>query len=377
MHYLFIFFRKIYFPFFLFCFGCLISCGLRTAPKNLPEEIPKPTFKNFKVQQRGQRIRLSMTISETERKNALMKLSNDFDKQDYFLVQEHKRILGCQDCEIEELPDLRILYSSDSFIRHGDKFYYYLELPKRDLKIHEYQVSHFGPEDEILSPVESMVLRQNNKFPDVPAPNLQIVQIEDEKKIIRFAFGTVVLKNITVVDDESEKLVEQKLDIAKNSETIQQMNREKIKTRTFVLKLSWPNLSYGGLKRFLGKGDFFEEQESFQVNLYRTRSGEAWPETPINIKTNKNNYYLDRLKVFIPPSRYPQMVDTHPVISPNKLSFYVDLHVQKRDTWLYNLRLVDRFGNESVASKTVKFQSPETMILGQNFGQESFVPLSD
>jgi len=71
------------------------------------------------------------------------------------------------------------------------------------------------------------------------------------------------------------------------------------------------------------------------------------------------------------------MADTHPDISPPKLSFYIDLHGQKRDTWLYNLRLVDRFGNESAASETIKFQSLETMILGQNFGQKIFVPLSD
>ena len=71
------------------------------------------------------------------------------------------------------------------------------------------------------------------------------------------------------------------------------------------------------------------------------------------------------------------MADTHPDISPPKLSFYIDLQGQKRDTWLYNLRLVDRFGNESAASETIKFQSLETMILGQNFGQKIFVPLSD
>jgi len=71
------------------------------------------------------------------------------------------------------------------------------------------------------------------------------------------------------------------------------------------------------------------------------------------------------------------MADTHPDISPPILSFYIDLHGKKRDTWLYNLRLVDRFGNESAASETIKFQSLETMILGQNFGQKIFVPLSD
>ena len=66
----------------------MVSCGLRTPPHNLPEVIPKPTFNNFKVQQRGQSIRMSLTINETERKNALKNLADDFDQQDYFLVQE-------------------------------------------------------------------------------------------------------------------------------------------------------------------------------------------------------------------------------------------------------------------------------------------------
>ena len=55
----------------------------------------------------------------------------------------------------------------------------------------------------------------------------------------------------------------------------------------------------------------------------------------------------------------------HPAISSAKLSFYIDLRGQNGDTWLYKLRLVDRFGNESAASETVNFQSP------------IFVPLSD
>ena len=368
---------KFYFFPFLFCCGWLVSCGLRTSPHNLPEVIPKSTFTNFKAQQRDQRIRLSLTINETERKNALMKLDDDLDQQDYFLIQEQKLKIGCRDCEIEKMQALRILFASDSFIRQGDNLYYYLELPQSDLKIHQFQASHFGPEDEILSPAKTVKLRQSDQFPHVPVPNLRIVQIEDEKKIIRFSFGKVFLKKITVVDDEPEKLLEQKKDKAENPETIIQNKQQQIESRTFVLKLSWPILSYKGSKRLKGKGDYFEGQEFFKVHLYRTLSGEAWPETPINVKTIPNNHYLDRLKYFIPPATYPHMADTHPDISPPKLSFYIDLHGQKRDTWLYNLRLVDRFGNESAASETIKFQSPETMILGQNFGQKIFVPLSD
>ena len=106
---------KFHFVSFLFCCGWLVSCGLRTPPHNFPEVIPKSSFTNFKVQQRDQRIRLSLTINETERKNALMKLDDELDQQDYFLIQEQKLKIGCRDCEIEKMPALRILFSSDSF----------------------------------------------------------------------------------------------------------------------------------------------------------------------------------------------------------------------------------------------------------------------
>jgi len=122
-------------------------------------------------------------------------LDDDLDQQDYFLIQEQKLKIGCRDCEIEKMQALRILFASDSFIRQGDNLYYYLELPQSDLKIHQFQVSHFGPGDEILSPVKTVKFRQSNRFPNVPVPNLHIVQIEDEKKIIRFSFGKVFKKN--------------------------------------------------------------------------------------------------------------------------------------------------------------------------------------
>ena len=48
-----------------------------------------------------------------------MKLDDELDQQDYFLIQEQKLKIGCRDCEIEKMPALRILFSSDSFIRQG------------------------------------------------------------------------------------------------------------------------------------------------------------------------------------------------------------------------------------------------------------------
>ena len=433
--------RKIIFLLFLFCCGWLVSCGLRTAPHNLPEAKPRSTFTDLKVQQLGERLRLSWIINETERayafskwyedpydneserseifgqanthyqmlkarlpktgvdllskwyednydnkierSEALSKWYNDqydngtektdaFSKldtkqnlQDYFLIQERLIPLYCRDCETEVTPPLRVLFSSNSFIREGKHLYYYLDLPKNDLNLREYEVSHFGPEDEILSPVQTVKFRQSNLFPKVPVPSLQLVQIEDENQIMRFAFGKVVLKKTTVIDDDSEKLLEQKTEKSENSEIVPAVKQQQTKSRTFVLRLSWPLLFDEGLKRLQGKGDYFEELEFYQVHLYRTRSGEDWPETPINRNSTQNNHFLDRLKVDITIANYPHLADTHPAISSAKLSFYIDLRGQNGDTWLYKLRLVDRFGNESAASETVNFQSP------------IFVPLSD
>ncbi|HIN48306.1 MAG TPA: hypothetical protein EYM80_08865, partial [Deltaproteobacteria bacterium] len=148
----------------------------------------------MKVQQRGERIRLSWKINETERTTALKKLDGDPELKEYFLIQEHQIPLDCRDCETVVRAPLRILFSSNSIIRDGNHLYYYLELPGKDLKLREYELSHMGPEDEILSPAETVKFRQSKLFPKVPAPRLKIIQIEDEKQIVKFSFGKVVLK---------------------------------------------------------------------------------------------------------------------------------------------------------------------------------------
>ena len=69
--------RKIIFLLFLFCCGWQVSCGLRTTPHNLPEAKPRSTFTDLKVQQLGERLRLSWIINETERAYAFSKWYED------------------------------------------------------------------------------------------------------------------------------------------------------------------------------------------------------------------------------------------------------------------------------------------------------------
>jgi hypothetical protein len=50
------------------------------------------------------------------------------------------------------------------------------------------------------------------------------------------------------------------------------------------------------------------------------------------------------------------------------------LRGQNGDTWLYQLRLVDSFGNESSASETITVYLPEIKINGQSLSENADVP---
>ena len=132
-------FRKLFFFYLMILCGWLASCGLRTAPRNLPEIKQKSTFSDFKVRQRGERIRLSWKINEAARKNALKNFDVNSGLKDYFLIREHQIPLDCMACETVLRAPLRVLFSSSAIIRDGNHLYYYLELPERDLKLREYE----------------------------------------------------------------------------------------------------------------------------------------------------------------------------------------------------------------------------------------------
>ena len=114
-----------------------------------------------------------------------------------------------------------------------------------------------------------------------------------------------------------------------------------------------------------------------QLNLYRKRIGENWPETSINSKSSQNNYYLDKLKLQIYQAARQQLKEVQPENSSAKPPFYVDLRGQNGDTWLYQLRLVDRFGNESSSSETITVHLPKIKINGQSFSENADVPPAD
>ena len=350
---------------------------MRTAPVFIPEEKVKQTIMDLKVQQRDNRVRISWEINQTERINRLKKFDAELGERDYFLIHQKLIQLDCRSCKPTELPDLKLMLHSDSLIQDGNQVFYYLQFPENGLNFHSYQISHFGPDDEIFSKSQSVRLRRSNVFPKLPVPELEIVQVEDQSQILRFPFGKVVqLKKIEIADgikieqlDETEK--------KDKSDKIPVLIKPQTEFRSFTLRISWPRLLNQSLKGLTGKGYYFEGQELYRNHLYRTINRERWPETPINIKSASDNYFLDIIKMQITPLNPPLSADTHPDIFPPRIPFYIDLSVKYVDTWHYKLRLVDRFGNESKASETVSFDLPKSAIFVKNFVEMILVPHTD
>ena len=350
---------------------------MRTAPVFIPEQKEKQTITDLKVQQRDNRVRLSWRINQTERINRLKKLDLESGKGDYFLIHQKLIKFDCEDCEPTELTDLKVMIPSGSVIQDGNKIFYYLQFPKKNLNIYSYQISHYGTDGEIFSHSQTVRLRRSNVFPKLPAPILKIVQIEDQSKILRFPFGKVVHhKKIDFADGlkiEQLNEIEKKVKSEKKAIQIQ----PQVEFRLLTLRISWSQLLNQSSKGFTGKGDFFEGQKIYRNHLYRTLNRERWPETPINIKSVSENYFLDMLKIQIIPLNSPLSVDTHPDILPPRIRFYIDLSDKYIDTWRYKLRLVDRYGNESEASESVSFDLPKTTIFAKNFGKKILVPQTD
>jgi len=350
---------------------------MRTAPVFIPEQKAKQTITDLKVQQRDNRVRLSWGINQTERINRLKKVDLESRKGDYFLIHQKLIHLDCRDCEPKELPDLKVMIPSDSLIQDGVQVFYYLQFPDNGLKTHSYQISHYGTDGELFSQSSSVRLSRSNVFPKLTAPKLEIVQIEDQSKILRFPFGKVVHHNKIKIGDglkiEQLKETEKKV----KSEEITLQIQPQTEFRSLTLKISWPQLLNQSLKGFTGEGDFFEGQELYRNHLYRTQNRERWSETPINIKSTSENYFLDVLKMQIIPLNPPLSVDTHPDILPSKIPFYIDLSVKYVDTWHYKIRLVDGYGNESEASESVSIVMPKTTIFANNFGKKILVPHTD
>ena len=308
-----------------------------------------------------------------EKDNAFTKLNDNQNLQEYFLIKEMITPIHCRNCKPELNRNINVNFSSKFIIREGDNFYFYIEMPKKDLYFREYELSHHGPYNEILTPVKKFKLRKTNLFPKVPTPTYKIIKIENEKKTLQFSFGNLVIKESILTDN----LMKHKKDNSHLLKIKKTDPSQKDGSRTFTLRISWPTIPKINLKRFSGSGDYFEEKKDFEVNLYRTRTPNNWSESPINSISNSKNYFLDKIKLYLNDAKSKKILNLQPKNLPQKTPFYIDLKGQNSDTWLYKITLVDGFGNESLASETVTVKIPKNNINGLFFSDKAGVPYSN
>ena len=424
---LFIFFIFIHIIFFS-------SCGLKTQPQNIPEIIPKPTINNFNVIQKGNRIRLSWSISKLERiktleeykinsfdneserakvfgnenihyqmlKKRLPKISLDlickwfnenfdnltvrnrnlkkwyyeqFDNgsekpdafsqindnffiQDYFIINENIYPLNCQNCKKETIKTKKLNFTSNSIIQENNIFYYYFEISNNNLFFREFEISHHGPDKKILSEVKKIKFTKPNLFPEIPNPILKIVQIENAIQTLQFPFGKIILiepelKNSFTKNNEKDRKL---LKFKQTNEAFES------KLTIITLRIYWPSTKSFRKRVSNESENYSQEQNFFQTNLYRKRVGENWPEAPINLTSNTKNFFLDKIKLYINSKKISDKLKLQNNNTSMKIPFYIDLQEQNSDTWLYQIRFVDFYGNESLASKAITFNLPRNII---------------
>ena len=101
------------------------------------------------------------------------------------------------------------------------------------------------------------------------------------------------------------------------------------------------------------------------------------PEIPLNKTPLQENHYLfqkDVLTNLTGPSLYE--ADSHPGMLPWQALFYIDLAAEKEDILLFQLRLVDRLGNEGPSSLPTVISLPRLMIAEKNWSSKGISPFT-
>ena len=293
-----------------------------------------------------------------EKGNAFSRLDNNQILQDYFIIKEKNKPSNCRGCEGNLKEIKRVYFTSNLIKREGSNFYYYLKIPKKNFLNREFELTHHGPDNGILTPKKTFFFKESNFFPEVPNPKFKIVQIEDEKQTIKFPFGEMIINESTLASD----LIEGNKEVPSFFQTKKSDNINGKDIIKIIIRIYWPKISDFGVERFSGSGNYFEKKKNFKVNLYRKRIGENWPEIPQNFKSSKKNYYLDKMELNLFSVKNKEKINLQNKNTSSRFPFYIDLQGENSDTWLYQIRLVDSLGNESLASETITINLPRKKI---------------
>ena len=147
--------------------------------------------------------------------------------------------------------------------------------------------------------------------------------------------------------------------------------------RQYSFRFSWPFLQESFYQRFPQPGEIIHRTRNYGANLYLLDDNGNLPETPLNGMPLKENHYLFQKDVVtnLPgPSIYE--ADSHPGVLPRQALFYIDLAAEKEDILLFELRLVDRLGNEGPTSLPTVISLPRLMIAEKNWSSKGISPFT-
>ncbi|MBF0237835.1 MAG: hypothetical protein HQM12_09035 [SAR324 cluster bacterium] len=316
---------------FIILTGILTGCGMRTVPKPYKEKLPDIT--EFTAIQRGNQIRLSWKLPETidfESQTpirtfylrddlVLVFLEQDFRNEVFhirttvgvsqqFMIEETVLNPQCLEC----LPLLSRNYLIPYPSRHlkaekGHIMFYLPEAPK-DPYVHSFKLFFKTRNGRDLATPQQTKLNGFTEFPELTVPKLKLMSFEQ-------AEGLRQLVAIPVSD-----------------------------MTPHVFQISWEPLVEQMEVLFDNTGEILTKPVYFRANIYRAIEGYNWPETPI--ATISNSFLL---------MYQPQPGSSTSISKPElpQREAFLDYFSRRFDKYLFQIRLVDSHGNESLPSPPV------------------------
>ena len=318
--------------------------------------------------------------------------SSDSDEVPGLLIEEYYGQDNCPDCEDGWLRLEFIPLTSSRFLRVGSRLFLYDPgiAETQTPKIRQIRLSWLEDE-ELLQQMTLMGIPPKPVFPEPVALMVERItdiegnDSEDSGRYVEeiYDFGKILRPlNDEISDSGRESDNNPDRSVAAVDQAVQQEgelkpNQPKAIRHRYSYRFSWPAAREGFYQRFPQPGEIVHKTRFYGANLYQLDSLGTLPEIPLNKTPLQENHYLfqkDVLTNLPGPSLYE--ADSHPGVLPRQALFYIDLAAEKEDILLFQLRLVDRLGNEGPSSLPTVISLPRLMIAEKNWSSKGISPFT-
>ena len=388
----------------------LQGCGFKTRPQPMPDQIPPKYFSEPISTYRDTRLRIEWEINDVanvffekhsisfqkkdsiRRQDTTIPHSSDSDEVPGLLIEEYYGQDNCPDCEDGWLRLEFIPLTSSRFLREGSRLFLYDPgiADTQTPKIRQIRLS-WQEDEELLQQMTLMGIPPKPVFPEPVALMVERISdiegndSEDSRIYIEeiYDFGKILRPLNDEISDsgrESDNNPDRSLasvDQAVQLEGNLKPNQPKAIRHRYSFRFSWPAAREGFYQRFPQPGEIVHKTRFYGANLYQLDSLGTLPEIPLNKTPLQENHYLfqkDVLTNLPGPSLYE--ADSHPGVLPRQALFYIDLAAEKEDILLFQLRLVDRLGNEGPSSLPTVISLPRLIIAEKNWSSKGISPFT-